>query len=150
MLLLAEAEKRYETVIQEMYKALLYISNKRRHLGSTGELICLDYITMLKRQRGFRKLALSLGNDENEPKRHQTGCLGPAFPGCISDLQNARGGAFCAHHEFEFGSKCRVVGCSNDIIEPTEACQDHASQWNTCEPQLFGHIRQELDMFVRV
>ena len=36
MLLLAEAEKRYETVIQEMYKALLYISNKRRHLGSTG------------------------------------------------------------------------------------------------------------------
>ena len=52
-----------------------------------------------------------------------------AFPGCISDLQNARGGSFCSHHEFEFGSKCRVIGCSNDKIKPTEACQDHASQW---------------------
>ena len=52
-----------------------------------------------------------------------------AFPGCTSDLQNARGGAFCSHHEFEFGSKCRVVGCSNDKIQPTQACQDHASHW---------------------
>ena len=52
-----------------------------------------------------------------------------AFPGCISDLQNACGGAFCSHHEFQFGSKCHVVGCSNDKIEPTEACRDHASQW---------------------
>ena len=52
-----------------------------------------------------------------------------AFPGCISDLQNARGGAFCSHHEFVFGSKCRVIGCSNDKIEPTEACHNHASEW---------------------
>ena len=52
-----------------------------------------------------------------------------AFPGCISDLQNACGGAFCSHHEFVFGSKCRVIGCSNDKIEPTEACHNHASEW---------------------
>ena len=57
--------------------------------------------------------------------------MGPthcAFPGCISDLKN-HGGAFCSHHEFQFGSKCRVIGCSNDKIKPTEACQDHATLW---------------------
>jgi hypothetical protein len=26
--------------------------------------------------------------------------------------------------------KCRVVGCLNDKIMPTEACQEHAAQWN--------------------
>ena len=44
-------------------------------------------------------------------------------------FQNARGGAFCTHHKFQFGPKCCVVGCSNDKIEPTEACQGHASEW---------------------
>lgn len=28
-----------------------------------------------------------------------------------------------------WSSKCCVVGCPNDKVEPTEACQDHASQW---------------------
>ena len=58
--------------------------------------------------------------------------MGPthcAFPGCIYDLQNSCGGAFCSHHEFEFGSKCHVIDCPNNKIEPTEACQAHASEW---------------------
>ena len=58
--------------------------------------------------------------------------MGPthcAFPGCISDLQNTCGDAFCTHHEFEFGSKCCVIDCPNNKIEPTEACQAHASEW---------------------
>ena len=58
--------------------------------------------------------------------------MGPthcAFPGCISDLQNACGGAFCSHHKFEFGSKCCVIDCPNNKIETTEACQAHASEW---------------------
>src|SRR6266498_807848 len=54
----------------------------------------------------------------------------PAFQNCESDLLNARGGSFCAIHERAYGSKCRVIGCSNDKVHLTQACQQHKSEWN--------------------
>ena len=59
--------------------------------------------------------------------------MGPthcAFSNCESELLNARGGSFCALHEREYGSKCRVVGCHNDKLHPTQACQQHKSEWD--------------------
>ena len=59
--------------------------------------------------------------------------MGPthcAFNNCESELLNARGGSFCAIHEGAYGSKCRVVGCHNDKIHPTQACQQHKSEWD--------------------
>ena len=59
--------------------------------------------------------------------------MGPthcAFNKCESDLVNARGGSFCAIHEGAYGSKCRVVGCHNDKIHPTQACLQHKSEWD--------------------
>ena len=59
--------------------------------------------------------------------------MGPthcAFQNCESDLLNARGGSFCAIHETAYGSKCRVIGCSNDKVHLTQACQQHKSEWN--------------------
>jgi len=45
-------------------------------------------------------------------------------------LLNARGGAFCATHEIQYGSKCRIVGCTNDRIGKTLACEQHAEDWS--------------------
>jgi hypothetical protein len=58
--------------------------------------------------------------------------MGPthcAYPDCEADLLNARGGAFCAVHEREYGSKCRIVGCQNNKVFPTQACQLHKKEW---------------------
>jgi hypothetical protein len=59
--------------------------------------------------------------------------MGPthcAFNNCESELLNARGGSFCAIHEGSYGSRCRVVGCNNDKLHPTQACQHHKSEWD--------------------
>ncbi len=59
--------------------------------------------------------------------------MGPthcAFQTCESDLLNARGGSFCAIHEREYGSKCRIIGCHKDKVYLTQACQLHKSEWN--------------------
>ena len=59
--------------------------------------------------------------------------MGPthcAFNDCESELLNARGGSFCAIHERVYGSKCCVVGCHNDKIHPTQACQQHKNEWD--------------------
>jgi hypothetical protein len=53
-----------------------------------------------------------------------------AFNNCESEFLNARGGSFCATHEGAYGSKCCVVGCHNDKIHPTQACQQHKSEWD--------------------
>jgi len=45
-------------------------------------------------------------------------------------LLNAQGGAFCATHEIQYGSKCRIVGCTNDRIGKTLACEQHAEDWS--------------------
>lgn len=58
--------------------------------------------------------------------------MGPthcAFDDCIADLDNSRGGAFCADHENEFGDKCRVLNCQNDKVHTTQACEQHQGQW---------------------
>lgn len=58
--------------------------------------------------------------------------VGPAhcaFDGCESELANARGGVFCDFHQSEYGSKCRVRGCSTQKITNTQACQLHQQMW---------------------
>jgi len=59
--------------------------------------------------------------------------MGPthcAFNNCESELLNARGGSFCPIHERAYGSRCHVVGCHNDKVHPTQACQQHKSEWD--------------------
>jgi len=58
--------------------------------------------------------------------------MGPthcAFDNCTADLDNYRGGAFCANHEIQFGAKCRVRNCQNNKVESTQACNQHQGQW---------------------
>jgi len=59
--------------------------------------------------------------------------MGPthcAFQNCESDLLNAQGGSFCAIHEREYGSKCRIIDCHKDKVHLTQACQLHKAEWN--------------------
>ncbi|EDR02919.1 uncharacterized protein LACBIDRAFT_331914 [Laccaria bicolor S238N-H82] len=58
--------------------------------------------------------------------------MGPqicAFDNCTNDLLNAHGGALCATHEALLANKCRMVGCSNDKIQGTQACKEHVADW---------------------
>ncbi|EDR00210.1 uncharacterized protein LACBIDRAFT_314597 [Laccaria bicolor S238N-H82] len=58
--------------------------------------------------------------------------MGPqicAFDDCTNDLLNAHGGALCATHEALLANKCRVVGCSKDKIQGTQACAEHVADW---------------------
>ena len=58
--------------------------------------------------------------------------MGPthcAFDNCTADLDNYRGGAFCANHEIQFGDKCRVRNCQNNKVNTTQACEQHQGQW---------------------
>ncbi len=45
--------------------------------------------------------------------------------GCTEDLENARGGAFCAEHERQFGNKCRIRNCGEIKVQNTQASQLH-------------------------
>ena len=59
--------------------------------------------------------------------------MGPthcAYKSCEADLLNAHGGAFCPVHETDYGSKCHVVGCQNNKVLPTQACQQHKKEWD--------------------
>ena len=59
--------------------------------------------------------------------------MGPthcAFSNCESELLNAWGGSFCAIHKRTYRSKCHVIGCHNEKVQPTQACQQHKSQWD--------------------
>ena len=70
--------------------------------------------------------------------------MGPthcAFSGCTSDLINARGGAFCPFHETQYGAKCRVHDCQMPKINPTQACQQHQSEW---QKYIQTHSRENL------
>ncbi|KJA12989.1 hypothetical protein HYPSUDRAFT_111078, partial [Hypholoma sublateritium FD-334 SS-4] len=99
-------------------------------------------------------------NDENDPNLAMYApvtmavidgiVMGPlhcAFGNCTADLLNARGGVFCAHHEYEFGSKCRIIGCQNEKIGGTQACNAHAEDWNKHSDT---HSRSHLAGFQRV
>jgi len=59
--------------------------------------------------------------------------MGPqhcAYGDCTSDLANARGGSLCAFHENQLGARCRVHDCNNQKVKGTQACQQHAEEWN--------------------
>jgi hypothetical protein len=59
--------------------------------------------------------------------------MGPqhcAYNNCTSDLSNARGGSFCAYHENQWGARCRMHNCDNQKVLGTQACQQHADEWN--------------------
>jgi hypothetical protein len=70
-----------------------------------------------------------------------------AFDNCTAELANARGGAFCALHESEYGAKCRVVGCSNSKTAGIQACEQHRADWNRFQT---SSSRQKLSGFRRM
>ncbi|KAF8869925.1 hypothetical protein BD779DRAFT_1396577, partial [Infundibulicybe gibba] len=58
--------------------------------------------------------------------------MGPthcAYDDCTQDLDNSRGGAFCAYHNIYYGACCCVYGCQGQRINPTEACKKHQKEW---------------------
>ena len=72
--------------------------------------------------------------------------MGPAhcaYDGCTSDLQNARGGAFCGFHEIQHGAKCRIRGCDHDKFNPTEACdlEQHQAEF---QKYIQNHSRESM------
>jgi hypothetical protein len=59
--------------------------------------------------------------------------MGPqhcACDNCTSDLANACVKSFCAYHEQQWGTKCRMHNCNNQEISGTQACQQHAKEWD--------------------
>ncbi|TFK36617.1 hypothetical protein BDQ12DRAFT_609539, partial [Crucibulum laeve] len=62
-----------------------------------------------------------------------------AFEDCTDDLANAHGGAFCAFHENQYGSKCCRKTCQNQRLPETQACQQHKPQWRKYV-QSHGHV----------
>ena len=76
--------------------------------------------------------------------------MGPlccAADNCNAELQNHRGGAFCAHHEALHGSKCRMRDCPNAKVSPTQACEEHQSQWRA---HVRAHSRANLSGIKRM
>ena len=70
--------------------------------------------------------------------------MGPthcAYGTCTSDLMNARGGAFCPFHETLYGAQCRVHGCERRKVNPTQACEEHQSEW---KKYIQSHSRENL------
>jgi hypothetical protein len=70
--------------------------------------------------------------------------MGPthcAYDNCTADLGNARGGAFCPHHEIQYGSQCRVRDCANVKVPATQACDEHQNHWKKYAE---SHSRQNL------
>jgi uncharacterized Zn finger protein (UPF0148 family) len=58
--------------------------------------------------------------------------MGPthcAYNDCTSALINARGGVFCPFHETQYGAQCRIHGCQRTKKNPTQACEQHQSEW---------------------
>jgi hypothetical protein len=58
--------------------------------------------------------------------------MGPercAADGCTGELKNHRGGVFCEFHELGYGSKCRIRDCPNNKVIPSQACEDHQTEW---------------------
>jgi hypothetical protein len=52
-----------------------------------------------------------------------------AQDGCIKDVKNARGGAFCEQHEDSYGDRCRVRDCTRTKVVNTQACEHHQEEW---------------------
>ncbi len=69
-----------------------------------------------------------------------------AYNDCTSDLQNSRGGMYCAFHENLYGGLCHVANCSNPKVQGTEACGHHQGTW---QRYLRNHRQQALGGFRR-
>ncbi|KAF8328735.1 hypothetical protein F5887DRAFT_897438 [Amanita rubescens] len=69
-----------------------------------------------------------------------------AYNDCTSDLQNSRGGMYCAFHENLYGGLCHVANCSNPKVQGTEACGQHQGTW---QRYLRNHRQQALGGFRR-
>ena len=50
-------------------------------------------------------------------------------------MENARGGAFCKHHEQVYGHICRIIGCQNNKVDGTQACVQHQPEWKKHQAQ---------------
>ena len=58
--------------------------------------------------------------------------MGPthcAFDDCIEELENARGGVFCARHEMTHGNLCRMRDCDRPKVPPGHTCATHTNRW---------------------
>ena len=69
-----------------------------------------------------------------------------AYNDCANDLQNARGGMYCAFHENLYGGLCHVSDCLNTKVQGTQACQQHQSAW---QRYLMNHRQQALGGYRR-
>src|SRR6202050_1754086 len=70
--------------------------------------------------------------------------MGPthcAFDDCIEELQNARGGVFCARHEITHGNLCRMRDCDRPKVAPSHTCAIHQNRWHQ---HIIRHGRQSL------
>ena len=70
--------------------------------------------------------------------------MGPthcAFDDCIEELQNARGGVFCARHEITHGNLCRMRDCDRPKVAPSHTCAIHQICWRQ---HIIRHGRQSL------
>ena len=52
-----------------------------------------------------------------------------AFDDCIEELQNARGGVFCARHEITHGNLCCMHDCDRPKVAPSHTCAIHQNCW---------------------
>jgi CxC6 like cysteine cluster associated with KDZ transposases len=58
--------------------------------------------------------------------------MGPthcAFDDCIEELENARGGVFCAWHEMTHGNLCHMRDCDRPKVPPGHTCATHTNCW---------------------
>ncbi|KAM6491941.1 hypothetical protein JOM56_012579 [Amanita muscaria] len=69
-----------------------------------------------------------------------------AFDKCTSDLDNARGGVYCAFHELAYGGRCHAANCTNANVEGTLACVQHQEKWRK---HLMNHRQQVLGGYRR-
>ena len=69
-----------------------------------------------------------------------------AHNNCTNDLQNARGGIYCALHENRYGGLCHMANCSNVKVEGTQACEQHQQAW---ERFLVNHRQHALGGYRR-
>jgi hypothetical protein len=69
-----------------------------------------------------------------------------SYNGCTNDLQNARGGMYCAFHENLYGGHCHVASCPNVKLQGTQACEDHQNDW---QRYLMNHRQHRLGGYRR-
>ena len=120
------------------------------HLGNNGLISIADGHTCSECTQPFRRSQYET-IDEIEEDRASVKMvvldgivMGPthcAYDGCTSDLNNARGGAFCPFHETQYGAICRVRDCQRPKKHPSQACEQHQPEW---QKYIQSHSRENL------